>query len=135
MEVIPGSVKDNGNGAKPPKGNGSGPAAGERPRGAAKPEKDTKGRKDHGQEVNPDPTELMKGLKKLKDLREDKNAAASNYNKAKKALAKRAGFQADVVDAAVKAYAGEKEDLELQHRRAEQLSLAFESIALEQAKA
>lgn len=131
MEVIPGSVVNNGNGAEPPKGNGAGPAAGEKARGAAK---DTKGRKDHGQEVNPDPGELMKGLKKLKSLRETKLAAAGDYNKAKKALAKRAGFQADVVDAAVKAYAGEKEDLELSHRRAEQLSLAFESIALEQSK-
>lgn len=130
MEVIPGSVRSNGNGAEPPKGGG-GPAAGEKGRGAAK---DTKGRKDHGQEVNPDPQELMKGLGKLKRLREAKLAAAGEYNKAKKALAKRAGFQADVVDAAVKAYSGEKEDLEMQHRRAEQLSLAFESIALEQAK-
>lgn len=133
MEVIPGSVIGNGNGAEPPKGGGK-PAAGEKPRGAAKPEKDTKGRKDHGNEVNPDPQELMKGMPKLRKLREEKLAAATAYNAAKKALAKRAGFQADVVDAAVKAYSGEKEDLELQHRRAEQLSLAFESIALEQAK-
>lgn len=126
MEVVPGSTRSNGNGATV--GNGG-------KTGSGKTGDDTKGRKDHGQEVNPDPGELMKGMKKLKDLRDTKIAAAGAYNKAKKALAKRAGFQADVVDAAVKAFAGEKEDLELQHRRAEQMSLAFESIALEQAKA
>ncbi len=102
--------------------------------GKAEKDKDTKGRKDHGNEVNPNPQDLMKGLPKLRKLREEKIAAAAEYNKQKKALAKRAGFQADVVDAAVKAFAGEKEDLEVQHRRAEQLSLAFESIALENSK-
>lgn len=126
MEVIPGSTRSNGNGTQV----GAGGKLGDGKVG----DKTTKGRKDHGNEVNPDPQELMKGLKKLKVLRDTKIASAGEYNKAKKALAKRAGFQADVVDAAVKAYSGEKEDLELQHRRAEQLSLAFESIALEQAK-
>jgi hypothetical protein len=124
MEVIPGSVNENGNGAKPPKGGG-GPAAGERARGAAK---DTKGRKDNGTEVEPNPEELMKGMKKLKGLRETKQTSAAAYNKERKALAKRSGFQADVVEATVRAYVGEKEDFEIQHRKAEQLSLAFEAV-------
>lgn len=94
-----------------------------------KPEKGTRGRKDHGQEGNPDPAELMKSLPRLKALLEAKEAAGAAYNKAKKAVAKKAGFQADVVNVAVKAFAGEKEDLELQTRKAEQLSLAFEAIA------
>lgn len=91
--------------------------------------KDVSGRKDHGQEGNPDPAELMKSLPRLKSLLESKEAASAAYNKAKKAVAKKAGFQADVVNVAVKAFAGEKEDLELQTRKAEQLSLAFEAIA------
>lgn len=128
MEVIPGSVSSNGNGAKPPVGGGK-PAAGEKARGAAKPEKETKGRKDAGQEGNPDPAELLKSLPRLKTLLAEKDAAGAAYNKAKKAAAKKAGFQADVVHVAVKAYSGEKEDLELQTRRAEQLTLAFEALA------
>lgn len=125
MDVFPGSVRGNGNGATVGAGGKL---------GSGRTGDTTKGRKDHGNEMVPDGPELMKGLKKLRGLRETKLEAAAEYNKAKKALAKRAGFQADVVDAAVKAFAGEKEDLELQHRRAEQLSLAFESIAAENAK-
>ncbi|TAK84325.1 MAG: hypothetical protein EPO20_14645 [Betaproteobacteria bacterium] len=113
MEVIPGSVVSNGNGARPPVGNG----------------KDTKGRKDGGHEQVPNAPELMKSLPRLKGLLADKEAASAAYNKAKKAAAKKCGFQADVVHVAVKAFSGEKEDLELQTRRAEQLSLAFEAIA------
>ncbi len=128
MEVIPGSVRSNGNGAEAPKGGGA-PAAGEKPRGAAKPEKDTKGRKDGGHEQVPNAPELMKSLPRLKTLLAEKDVASAAYNKAKKAAAKKCGFQADVVHVAVKAYSGEKEDLELQSRKAEQLSLAFEAIA------
>jgi hypothetical protein len=132
MEAIRGSVVSNGNGAEPPKGNGAGPAAGERARGAAKADKDVKGRKDAGTEAVPDAKELMKSMPRLKSLLADKDAASAAYNKAKKAAAKKAGFQADVVHVAVKAYSGEKEDLELQTRRAEQLSLAFEALAADQ---
>lgn len=93
---------------------------------------DTKGRKDAGQEQNPDAKELMKSMGRLKSLRDSKIEAAGAYNKAKKAAAKKAGFQADVVDVLVKAYSGEEEDMELASRRAEQLTLGFE--ALEKAK-
>jgi 5,10-methylene-tetrahydrofolate dehydrogenase/methenyl tetrahydrofolate cyclohydrolase len=74
----------------------------------------------------------MKSLPRLKNLLADKEAASQAYNKAKKAAAKKCGFQADVVHVAVKAFSGEKEDLELQSRRAEQLELAFEAIAAAQ---
>lgn len=128
MEVISGSVGSNGNGAKPPAGGGK-PAAGEKARGAAREEKDVKGRKDAGTESVPDAKELMKSMPRLKSLLAEKDAAGAAYNKAKKAAAKKAGFQADVVHVAVKAYSGQKEDLELQTRKAEQLSLAFEALA------
>ncbi len=87
------------------------------------------GRKDHGHEGNPNAEELLKSLPRLKGLLEAKEAAGSAFGKAVKAAAKKCGFNADVVRAAVKAFSGEKEDLELQTRRAEQLSLAFEAIA------
>lgn len=131
MEVIPGSVRSNGNGAEPPKGGGA-PAAGEKPRGGNKPDKETKGRKDGGTEVEPNAAELMKGMKKMKSLLEAKQSSAAAYNKERKALAKRAGFQADVVELTVRAFIGEKEDFEIQHRKAEQLTLAFEAVHREQ---
>jgi len=122
MEQIQGGL-NGGNGSG---GNGAGATT-----ARGKKDKDTKGRKDAGQEGNPDPAELMKSLPRLKSLLADKDAASAAYNKAKKAAAKKAGFQADVVHVAVKAFSGEKEDLELQTRRAEQLTLAFEALAKE----
>jgi len=90
--------------------------------------KDAAGRKDAGQEGNPDPKELMKSLPRLKGLRDAKIEAATAYNKAKKASAKKAGMMADVVDVLVKAYSGEAEDMALASRRAEQLTLGFEEL-------
>lgn len=117
MEVISGSVISNGNGNKPPVGSGRANA------------KETRGRKDAGQEAVPDAGELMKSMPRLKTLLESREAASGAYGKAIKAAAKKCGFNSDVVRAAVKAYSGEKEDLELATRRAEQLSLVFEAIA------
>lgn len=125
MEVIPGSVESNGNGV-------SVGAGGKLGSGKTGDKKDTKGRKDAGTEVEPNAAELMKGMKKMKGLLEAKQTAAAAYNKERKALAKRAGFQADVVEATVRAFIGEKEDFEIQHRKAEQLSLAFEAVHREQ---
>lgn len=104
------------------------PGADEPGTARTKKKKDAGGRKDAGHEGNPDAMELMKSLPRLKGLLESKDAASAAYNKAKKAVAKKACFQADVVHLAVKASLGEKEDLELQTRKAEQLSLALEAV-------
>lgn len=111
MESIQGGLNGGGNGSS---------------RAAAK---ETKGRKDAGQEAVPDAAELMKSMPRLKTLLETREAAGSAYGKAVKAAAKKCGFNSDVVRAATKAYSGEKEDLELATRRAEQLSLVFEALA------
>ena len=98
------------------------------PRGG-RAKKDAKGRKDGDQEQVPDKDELAKGLPALKKLLEAREAASTAVSKKVKALAKASGFNADVVRALAKAYAGEKEDREVAIRKAEQLSLAFEVLS------
>jgi hypothetical protein len=127
VEVIPGSVVDNGNGAKPPAGGGK-PAKGEKARGAAKAEKNVRGRKGADQQEQvPDPAALKEGLpgviKSLLAAEEAKKQA----NDKVKALAKKSGFLANVVRSVAKAKAGE--GFEEAHRVAEQLELAFSEVA------
>lgn len=124
MEVIPGSVVNNGNGARPPAGGG-GPAAGEKPRGAAKPDKET-GRKDgDGQEAVVDVTALKKGMPKAIKLEKDLADAKADASKFYKKFAKECGLNTAQLKKAAKAYADE--DIEAQRRKAEQLTLIFEN--------
>jgi hypothetical protein len=127
MEVIPGSVVNNGNGAKPPAGGGK-PAAGEKPRGAAKPngkhrEAET-GRKDNdGQEAVVDLGALKKGMPKAIKLEKELADARSDASAFYKKFAKECGLNTAQLKKAAKAYADE--DTEAQLRKAEQMSLIF----------
>lgn len=137
MEVIPGSVVSNGNGAKPPVGGGE-PAKGEKRRGANKPNgkhhakangegrESVTGRQDKdGQEAVLDVTALKKGMPKAikleKDLADAKSDASAFYKK----FAKECGLNTAQLKKAAKAYADE--DIEAQKRKAEQMSLIFEN--------
>jgi hypothetical protein len=126
VEVIKGSVTENGNGAKPPAGGGK-PAAGEKPRGAAKPEKNVRGRKDAEQEAVPDAVVLKEGLPAVIKSILAADEAKKQANDKVKALAKKSGFLASVVKKVAKAKAGE--GFEEAHRVAEQLELAFSEVA------
>lgn len=123
MEVIPGSVRSNGNGAKPPAGGGR-PAAGERPRGAAKPDETETGRKDNdGQEAAIDLGALKKGMPKAIKLEKDLADARGDASKFYKKFAKECGLNTAQLKKAAKAYADE--DAEAARRKAEQLSIIF----------
>ena len=133
MDVIPGSVTGNGNGARPPVGGGR-PAAGEKPRGADKPEKKSKkkdsdptvGRKEgaDGQEAVVNVTELKKGMPKAIKLEKDLADARTDASKFYKKFAKECGLNTAQLRAAAKAYANE--ETEGERRKAEQMSLIFE---------
>lgn len=133
MDVIPGSVTGNGNGARPPVGGGK-PAAGEKARGAAKPERKGNGKdgeavvgrkngKD-GQEATIDVTELKKGMPKAIKLEKELADASSDASKFYKKWAKDCGLNTSQLRAAAKAYANE--EIEGARRKAEQMSLIFE---------
>jgi hypothetical protein len=128
MEAIPGSVVNNGNGNLPPKGNGRGPAAGEKPRGAAKPEKEVRGRKTADkQEAVIEPKALKEALPSLVKLKLAADEATRALNDRVKTVAKKSGFLAAVVRKVTVAKAGE--GFEEEHRKAEQLELAFTEVA------
>src|SRR6266850_1045954 len=135
MEVIPGSVVENGNGAKPPVGGGK-PAAGEKGRGAAKPngkrhskangeERDSvTGRQDKdGQEAVVDLGALKKGMPKAIKLEKDLADARSDASTFYKKFAKECGLNTAQLKAAARAYANE--EVESARRKADQLSLIF----------
>lgn len=132
MDVIPGSVIGNGNGAKPPPGGGK-PAAGEKARGANRRGKSNGagdeavvGRKNgkDGQEATIDVTELKKGMPKAIKLEKDLADASSDASKFYKKWAKDCGLNTSQLRAAAKAYANE--EIEGARRKAEQMSLIFE---------
>lgn len=121
MEVIRGSVKSNGNGARPPAGGGD-LAAGEKGRGAAKgrqgPEKQTMAKK---------PKVVHERLDEMVRLH---NKAAEAAEAAKEAIAKTAedsGYLASAVKKIVSAKAGEK--FEEKHREVEQQAELFDEVA------
>jgi hypothetical protein len=126
MEVIQGSVIENGNGARPPAGGGQ-PAKGEKRRGAAKPDKETVvGRQDKdGQEAAIDLTALKKGMPKAIKLEKDLADARSDASAFYKKFAKECGLNTAQLKKAAKSYADE--DAEAQRRKAEQMSLIFEN--------
>lgn len=130
MDVISGSVRDNGNGARPPMGGGK-PAAGEKARGANRKANGSDdddlvvGRKEggDGQEAVIDLSALKKGMPKAikveKDLADAKADASAFYKK----FAKDCGLNTSQLKRAAKAYADE--DAEAQSRKAEQMVLIF----------
>ena len=87
------------------------------------------GRKDAGQEQEPDKKALKEALggvvKVMKAELEAKEAASTKI----KAVGKKTGFLASVVRAAAKAAMAEDETRELSTRKAEQLTLALEVAA------
>lgn len=123
MEVIPGSVNSNGNGAKPPKGGGK-PAAGEKPRGAAK----ANGRMDADRQPAVKKPEIV--AKRLDELVELHHKAAAAAERAKEAITKcgeDSGFLASAVRKLVTAKAGDK--FEEKHREVEQQVELFDEAA------
>src|SRR5690606_26572167 len=117
MEVIPGSVTSNGNGAKPPVGGGK-PAAGERPRGAAKPDRKAGGRKDASkQPAVKQPKVVAEKLDHLVSLHHAAKTAAEERDEAITAVAEQSGYLASAVRKLVTAKAGEK--FEEKHREVE----------------
>lgn len=132
MEVIPGSVTENGNGAKPPKG-GSKPAAGEKGRGAAKPEKAARGSKGKGrmdadkQPAVKKPEIISERIDELVDLHNKAGAAAERAKEAITKAAEDSGYLAAAVRKIVTAKAGEK--FEEKHRETEQQLELFEEVA------
>lgn len=102
MEVIPGSVTENGNGAKPPKGGGK-RAKGEKARGAAK------GRR--GEDKTPEVTKPKVIADRIDQLVALHVAAVSATTESKEAITKAAedsGYNASTVRKLVIARAGEK---------------------------
>lgn len=127
MEVIPGSVVDNGNGQKPPKGGGK-RAKGERARGAAKPDKTPKGRKDADkQEAVLQPKVVAERLEKLVGLARGVDDAKEDLNISIKRCAEDSGFLASVIRRRVMAAKGE--NFETKKREVEQLELLFSEVA------
>lgn len=117
MEVIPGSVRSNGNGA--------GVGAGGR-MGSGRTGDDTKstGRKDgDGQEAVVDLGALKKGMPKAIKLEKDLADARGDASKFYKKFAKECGLNTAQLKKAAKAYADE--DAEAARRKADQLSLIF----------
>lgn len=121
MEVTPGSVISDGNGAKPPKGGGR-PAAGEKARGAAK------GRQgDDKQTMVKKPKVIHDRINELVRLH---NKAGEATEAAKEAIVKAAeesGYLASAVRKIVSAKAGEK--FEEKHREVEQQAELFDEVA------
>lgn len=127
MEVIPGSVTDNGNGAKPPKGGGK-PAKGERARGAAKPDKKADGRKDASkQPAVKRPQIVAEKLDYLVGLHNAAKTKADERDEAVTAVAEESGYLASAVRKLVTAKAGEK--FEEKHREVEQQGELFDEAA------
>lgn len=86
---------------------------------------DTKGRKDKGQEGNPDEKKLKELLPGVAKLLKEKQELDEKYSKKIKATAKAAGFMSNIVREAAKGMLAEPEDREAAAREAEQLTLAF----------
>lgn len=118
MQVVPGSVVSNGNGALPPNVKGLGKGQ--------HPDDRTTGRKDgDGQEAIVDVNALKKGMQKAIKLEKDLALARSDASAFYKKFAKDCGLNTAQLKKAAKAYADE--DIEAQRRKAEQMSLIFEN--------
>lgn len=128
MEVIPGSVVDNGNGQRPPKGGGR-PAAGEKARGGAKPEKKgANGRK--GADKVPavkKPKVVAEKLDYMVELEQKAAAARTEADEAVNAVAEESGYLASSVKKLVKAKHGDK--FEEKHREVEQQAELFDEAS------
>lgn len=123
MEVTPGSVISDGNGAKPPKGGGK-PAKGEKPRGAAK----ANGRKDaEKQPAAKQPKVIAERLDELVHLHQSAKLASEDLATAITKAAEDSGYLASAVRKIVTAKAGEK--YEEAKRVVEQQFELFEEIA------
>jgi hypothetical protein len=122
MEVIPGSVVENGNGAKPPKGGGK-RAKGEKARGAAKAD----GRKDASkQPAVKRPQVVGQKLDYLVKLHHSAKTASEERDEAITAVAEESGYLASAVRKLVTAKAGEK--FEEKHREVEQQAELFDEV-------
>lgn len=96
--------------------------------------KDRRGRKDGGQEVEPDEKELEKLLPKIKAALKSETDAKAECNKNLKNWGKKCGFLASVLRKAGKAALAEDESRETVTRYSEQMSLALEVVAKAAAK-
>lgn len=118
MQVVPGSVVSNGNGAIPPTGKGLGKGQ--------HPDDRPAGRKDgDGQEAVVDVSALKKGMQKAIKLEKDLALARTDASAFYKKFAKDCGLNTAQLKKAAKAYADE--DIEAQRRKAEQMSLIFDN--------
>lgn len=94
--------------------------------------KDVGGRKGADrQEAVPDPEALKAGLPTVERALKEADEANETASDKVKALAKKSGFLATVVRKAARANMGEPETFEEEKRKAEQLSLAFETLEKE----
>jgi hypothetical protein len=125
MEVIPGSVHEQGNGNLPPKGGAGKPEKKARRKGADK--EPVVGRKDSdGQEGEINVTELKKVMPKAIKLEKDMIDKRSDASAAYKRWAEETGTNAAQLRKAAKAYANEK--VEAERRKAAQLALIFTEV-------
>lgn len=117
MNVIPGSVVSNGNGAKPPRGKGT-PAKGEK----------ANGRKDASkQPAAKQPKIVAERLDELVRLHQKAKDATDAVAEAITKAAEDSGYLASVVRKLVTAKAGEK--FEEKHREVEQQMELFDEVA------
>ncbi len=125
MEVIPGSVHENGNGARPPRGDKRGkPKKGER----AKKDPKADGRKDASkQPAVKQPKLVAEKLDYLVSLHQAAKTAAEERDEAITAIAEKSGYLASAVRKLVTAQAGEK--FEEKHREVEQQGELFDEVA------
>lgn len=110
-------------GLKDDSNKGSEPAAAELADRAI--DKARRGRKDRGQESEPDEKKLREVLPGVVKLLKAKIEADAAFSKKVKAAAGASGFMAVVVRAAAKALNAEPETREKDTRQAEQMELAF----------
>lgn len=101
---------------------------GEKDLAGGKPEKNKRGRKDGGQEVEPDEDKLKALLPKIKSALKEHQEAVAALNDKFKNWGKQCGFLASVLKKAGKAALAEPETREVVTRQQEQLALALEVV-------
>lgn len=123
MEVIPGSVVENGNGARPPQGDKRGtPKKGKRKNAKAE------GRKDASkQPAVKQPKLVAERLDYLVGLHQTAKTASEERDEAITEIAEKSGYLASAVRKLVTAKAGEK--FEEKHREVEQQGELFDEVA------
>jgi hypothetical protein len=109
MEVIPGSVVSNGNGAAPPKGKAKGRKGADKQEAALKD------------------TVLRDLSQELVRLKKSADGEAEAYGDAVKAAAEKTGYNASTIRSVIAALASD--DFEDKKGKVEQLALAFDALA------